>query len=61
VTARLTGRDPRWAVRRALREAKCLLETGEILGPDQPPTTRRTLFNRPLELATRHGREEGLL
>lgn len=61
VAARVTGDDPRWAVRRALRETRSLLETGEVLLPSGPPTTRRTLFNRQLEYATRHGREEGLL
>jgi hypothetical protein len=61
VTARLAGDDPRWAVRRALRDAKQLLETGEILRPSQPPTAERTPLNRPLEYATRHGKEEGLL
>ena len=60
-TARITGKDPRHAVRRALRETRSLIETGEVLLPDAPATTRRTLFNRPLALATRHGREEGLL
>jgi uncharacterized membrane protein len=59
--ARLTEDDPRWAVRRALREAKQILETGEVLRAHEPPTTRRTLRNRPLEYATRHGREEGRL
>jgi hypothetical protein len=59
--ARLKGDDPRWAVRRALRDAKQLLEAGEILGPSRPPTTERTLLNRPLEYATKHGKEEGLL
>jgi hypothetical protein len=61
ITSRLTGDDPRWAVRRALRETRSLLETGEVLLPSGPPTTRRTLRSRPLEYATRHGREEGLL
>jgi hypothetical protein len=61
VTARLAGDEPRWAVRRALRDAKQLLETGEILRPSQPPTAERTPLNRPLEYATRHGKEEGLL
>ena len=37
VLARLGGDDPRQAVRRALREAKCLIETGEVLRP----TSRR--------------------
>ncbi|SPT49421.1 hypothetical protein [Actinomadura madurae] len=34
---RLTGDDPRQRVRRALREAKSLIETGEILRADAPP------------------------
>ena len=55
------GRDSARAVRRALREAKSVLEAGEVLRPDSPPTTERTLLSRPLEYATRHGREEGLL
>ncbi|MEJ3747940.1 hypothetical protein WEI85_32205 [Actinomycetes bacterium KLBMP 9797] len=59
--AKLRGADPRWPVRKALREAKSRLETGEVLHPSQPPTTRRTLPNRPLAFAVRHGREEGLL
>jgi hypothetical protein len=61
IMARFTGNDPRHAVRRALRESRSLLETGEILLPDAPSTTRRTLLNKPLEYATTHGREEGLL
>ncbi|HEX8631518.1 MAG TPA: hypothetical protein VF755_25445 [Catenuloplanes sp.] len=59
--SRLTGDDSRRAVRRALRESRQLLETGEILSPDQPSTTRPTLLNRPLRFATLHGKEEGLL
>jgi hypothetical protein len=55
------GDDPRWAVRRALRNTRSILETGEVLLPDAPATTKRTLRSRPLEYATRHGREEGLL
>jgi hypothetical protein len=48
-------------VRRALRESRSLLETGEILLPDAPGTTQRTPLNRVLEHVTTHGREEGLL
>lgn len=59
--ARVAGTDPRQQVRTALRNAKMLLETGEILEPDKPPTTRRTLKNLPLELATRRARGEGVL
>jgi hypothetical protein len=61
LTSRFTRDDPRWPVRRALRETRSLLETGEVLLPDAPTTTRRTLRSRPLEFSTRHGREEGLL
>ncbi|MFD1320189.1 hypothetical protein [Micromonospora sonneratiae] len=57
----ITGDDPRHVLRTALRQAKQLVETGELLSPDCPPTTRRTLLNRPLESAVRHAREEGRL
>jgi hypothetical protein len=59
--ARLTGQDPRQSVRAALREAKMLIETGEVLRPDESPTTRRTPINLPLELAVRRARGEGRL
>jgi hypothetical protein len=59
--ARIAGKDPRQEVRAALRQSKQLLETGEVLTPDEPPTTRRTLRNLPLELATRRARGEGRL
>ncbi|MEU1360162.1 hypothetical protein ABZ356_10005 [Micromonospora zamorensis] len=58
---RLAGRDPNQAIRAALREAKQLLETGEVLHPDSPPTTRTTAVNKPLQMATRLGRREGRL
>jgi hypothetical protein len=48
-------------VRRALREAKSLLETGEVLLPDAPPTTQPTPLNKPLRTVTEHAREEGRL
>ena len=48
-------------IRRALRETRSLIETGDVLLPAGPPTTQPTLFNRPLRAATRHGREGGLL
>src|SRR5215208_6528896 len=59
--ARITGKDPRQEVRAALRQSKQLLETGEVLTPDEQPTARRTLRNLPLELATRRARGEGRL
>jgi hypothetical protein len=61
VAARITDRDPRHAVRRALREARSLIETGEVLKPDVRTSSRRTILNRPVAYATSHGREEGLL
>jgi len=61
VAARAAGNDPRQDLRAALRQSKQLLETGEVLRPDEPPTTRRTLWNLPLELATRRAGGEGRL
>jgi hypothetical protein len=61
VTARIKDDDPVGELRRALREAKQLAEIGEIVRPDGPPTTERTLTSRPLEYATNHGRKEGRL
>jgi len=59
--ARIAGKDPRQELRAALRQARQLLETGEVLTPDEQPTARRTLRNLPLELATRRARGEGRL
>ena len=59
--ARVAGSDPRQDLRAALRQSKQLLETGEVLNPDEPPTTRRTLRSLPLELATRRASGEGRL
>ncbi|MFB4313934.1 hypothetical protein [Actinomadura sp. 21ATH] len=59
--ARLAGRDPRQEVRAALRNSKSLLETGEVLRPDSPPTTRPTLRGKVMEAATRRAGGEGRL
>ncbi|MEV4350651.1 hypothetical protein AB0J83_39845 [Actinoplanes sp. NPDC049596] len=48
-------------VRRALRETRSLVEVGYVLSPAGPPTTEKTLLNKPLRTATEHGREGGLL
>jgi hypothetical protein len=63
--AKLLGKlrddDPVRSIRRALREARSLAEVGEVLLPDAPATTHKTLTGAPLAYATRHGREEGRL
>jgi hypothetical protein len=61
VAARTAGRDPRQAVRAALRETQWLLEAGEVLQPDPHPSTHTTLTNLPLKLATIRARGEGRL
>ncbi|GAA2383072.1 hypothetical protein GCM10010420_01350 [Streptomyces glaucosporus] len=60
--SRLAGKDPRQEVRRALREAKSLLETGEVMQPDAPPTSREeTVGGRLVGLASRRAGGEGVL
>ncbi|WP_395575821.1 hypothetical protein [Streptomyces sp. BK79] len=59
--ARLAGQDPRQELRRALRDAKSLLEAGEVLRPDAPPTTRPTPGGRLVEVFTRRSGGEGVL
>ncbi|MFC4533418.1 hypothetical protein [Sphaerisporangium dianthi] len=61
VLARLGGEDPRQAVRRALRESKCMIETGEVLRPEAPATTRHTPAGRILDLAAQRAGGEGRL
>lgn len=55
------GRDTVRHLRAALREARALAEIGELPLPDSPPTTEKTLLNRPLAAVTEHGRGEGRL
>jgi hypothetical protein len=73
VHARLVGSGPDGAedpggaespvaqLRTALRTAKQLLETGEVLEPDRPGTTTPTPLNAPLRAAIRLGRGGGRL
>jgi len=61
VAARIQGEHPSQKVRKALREAKSILETGEVLMPDEPSTTRPTPGGKLLGLAVGRSREEGRL
>jgi hypothetical protein len=61
VPARLTGDDPRQELRRALREAKALLETGEVMRADTPPTTHDTPGGKLVGLLSRRAGGEGVL
>jgi short-subunit dehydrogenase len=61
LAARLGGSDPRQRLRSALRDAKSLVETGEVLRPDTPPTTRPTVTGKVMELATKRAGGEGRL
>jgi hypothetical protein len=53
--------DRQAALREALRLAKQVLETGEVLSPDHPGTSEKTLLNAPLRAATARGRKAGRL
>ncbi|CAL9590782.1 hypothetical protein [Streptomyces sp. enrichment culture] len=58
---RLAGQDPRQEVRTALREAKAVLEAGEVMLPDAPPTTRNTPAGKVLDIVARRSGGEGVL
>jgi hypothetical protein len=61
--ARLSGKDPRQQLRAALREAKQLIEVGEVLRVDPTPHGRRTPtpVGALVELATDRAAGEGVL
>jgi hypothetical protein len=59
--AKVAGTDPRQELRKALRAAKSILETGEVLSPDKRPSTRPTVTNIPVRIASRRARGEGRL
>jgi len=61
--ARVNGDDPRQQVRSALREAKQLIEVGQVLRVDPTPHGRRaaTPTGALVELATRRAPGEGVL
>ena len=61
--ARLSGDDPRQQVRIALREAKQLIEVGEVLRVDPTPHGQRksTPTGAVVDLATKRAEGEGVL
>ncbi|WP_221361535.1 hypothetical protein [Streptomyces beigongshangae] len=61
VTARITGNDPRQDLRVALREAKSLLETGEVMRPDEPTAHPTTPGGKLVGLLSRRAGGEGVL
>ncbi len=63
VGARLSGDDPRQQVRAALRQAKQLIEVGEVLRVDPAPHGTRSAAptGKLVDLATRRAGGEGLL
>ncbi|MFB8244611.1 hypothetical protein ACFY3O_35810 [Streptomyces sp. NPDC001046] len=61
VPARLAGQDPNQDLRRALRDAKSLLEVGEVMEPDSPPTTHDTPGGKLVGLLGRRAGGEGVL
>ena len=63
VVGRLAGKDPRQELRSALREAKQLIEVGEVLRVDPVPHGRRTPTPTGwlVELVTKRASGEGVL
>ena len=61
--ARLSGNDPRQRVRAALREAKQLIEVGEVLAVDPAPHGKRnaTPAGAALEAVTKRAPKGGVL
>jgi hypothetical protein len=63
LVGRLSGKDPRQQVRSALREAKQLIEVGEVLRVDPVPHGKRTPTPTGwlVELVTKRASGEGVL
>ncbi|MGW4439647.1 hypothetical protein ACWELO_28480 [Streptomyces sp. NPDC004596] len=57
----VTGHDAVHELRTALRHAKALVETGEVLLPDRPSTNRPTVTGRPLDKVIEEAQGEGRL
>lgn len=59
ITARIAGTDPRQELRKALRAAKSIIETGEVIRPDEQanrPTPAGRVMDYALERAAGEGR-----
>jgi hypothetical protein len=61
LAARIAGRDPRQALRRALRDAKALVETGEVLELEPADPHMRGPGGALIEAAGRRAQGEGRL
>jgi hypothetical protein len=61
LVARLRGDDPRQELRSALRDAKSLIETGEVIRPDEPPTTHPTVTGKLVDQVLARAGGEGRL
>lgn len=63
LTTRLTGDDPRQAIRSALRQSKQLLEVGEVLRTGPQPAGHRpaTPAGKTFDALTRRAGSEGVL
>ncbi|MEU9924323.1 hypothetical protein AB0H51_24050 [Streptomyces griseoluteus] len=57
----VNGHDTVQELRTALRHAKALVETGEVLLPDRPSTNRPTVTGRPLDKLIEKAQGEGRL
>jgi hypothetical protein len=60
LTSRIRGTDPRQEIRSALRDAKSLIETGEVLQPDEP-ANHPTRTGKLMDLMTSRAGGEGRL
>jgi hypothetical protein len=58
LAARIAGDDPRQQIRAALRDAKSMIEAGEVLRPDEP-TTHPTPAGKVLDFAAKRAYGEG--
>jgi hypothetical protein len=55
MVARRPAEDPRRMVEQALRDAKAMIEAGEVVRPDWPPSAQAAQVGKLLEFAGRRG------